>query len=303
MKCVIIGMGVQGLKRRKFLTKKEFVCFVDKFNKKADYKSIFSVPLNIYDSVLMCVPDNEKFKILKFCLKHKKHTLIEKPLILENKNNYSKLDRLIKKNKTICYVAYNHRFEPGIVKIRNILNDEKNSLGKIYRCKIFYGNGTAKLVKKSRWRDKGRGVITDIGSHLIDISMFWFGNKISNIRKFQINRLENNSPDHCFFQIKINKIIIDLEATHCMWKNSFHCDIITSKGSIHLNSLTKWSKSNLIIRKRKFPSGYPYEKKIIFAQGDPTWKKEIIFFKNLIKKKNLLYTKKDFLINEVFKKI
>ena len=68
------------------------------------------------------------------------------------------------------------------------------------------------------------------------------------------------------FQIKIDTIIIDLEATLCMWKNSFQCDLIGSKGSIHLNSLTKWSKSDLIIRKRMFPSGYPKEKKITFKK-------------------------------------
>ena len=303
MKCIIVGRGVQGIKRRKFLKKKEFICFVDKFNNKSEYKTIYNVPLRMYDAVLLCVPDDEKFEIIKYCLENNKHVLVEKPLIFKNKKNYFELDRLIKKNKTLCYIGYNHRFEPGILKIKEILDKEKNKIGKIYRCKIFYGNGTARLVKKSNWRDKGKGVVTDIGSHLIDMSMFWFGDRIGKVRKFQINKLENRSPDHCMFQIKINRIIVDLEATLCMWKNSFQCDLIGSKGSIHLNSLTKWSKSHLIIRKRKFPSGYPKEKKITFKKGDPTWRKEIEFFKKLIKTKKLIFTKKDLLINKVFKKI
>ena len=37
---------------------------------------------------------------------------------------------------------------------------------------MFYGNGTSLLVKKSKWRDKDKGVLTDIGSHLIDICFF-----------------------------------------------------------------------------------------------------------------------------------
>ena len=41
---------------------------------------------------------------------------------------------------------------------------------------MFYGNGTA-FSKESKWRDKDKGVLTDIGSHLIDICFFWFGQK------------------------------------------------------------------------------------------------------------------------------
>ena len=62
-------MGVQGLKRQKYLGK-DFVCFVDKFNKKAKYKSIFHVPKNLYNAVLVCVPDKEKYKVIN-CVKQK----------------------------------------------------------------------------------------------------------------------------------------------------------------------------------------------------------------------------------------
>ena len=43
MRFIIVGMGVQGLKRQKYLGN-NFVCFVDKFKKKAQYTSIFHVP-------------------------------------------------------------------------------------------------------------------------------------------------------------------------------------------------------------------------------------------------------------------
>ena len=56
---------------------------------------------------------------------------------------------------------------------------ESKKLGKIYNCKIFYGNGTSLLVKKSKWRDKGKGVLNDIGSHLLDLCLYWFSDKIN----------------------------------------------------------------------------------------------------------------------------
>ena len=47
------------------------------------------------------------------------------------------------KKKLIGYVAYNHRFEP--LKKQKILSE--NKIGKIYSCRLFYGNGTSTLVK------------------------------------------------------------------------------------------------------------------------------------------------------------
>ena len=66
-----------------------------------------------------------------------------------------------------------------------------------------------------------------------------------------------------------------MEMSYTSWKNSFYLDIVGSKGSLHINSLCKWSKSKLIIRKRKLPSGKPKEKIINYKKGDPTWKLEI----------------------------
>ena len=37
---------------------------------------------------------------------------------------------------------------------------------------MFCGNGTARLVRNSLWRDKGNGVLGDLGSHLIDTTKF-----------------------------------------------------------------------------------------------------------------------------------
>ena len=66
MRVIIVGMGIQGRKRKKFLGK-EFKYSVDKY-KTADFHSIYEVPLKKYDAVLVCVPDNEKFNIINYCM-------------------------------------------------------------------------------------------------------------------------------------------------------------------------------------------------------------------------------------------
>ena len=69
MKAIIVGLGVQGNKRKKFLGK-DFVYSVDKF-KKANFKSIYQVPLNKFDTVFVCVPDDQKLKIVNYCINNR----------------------------------------------------------------------------------------------------------------------------------------------------------------------------------------------------------------------------------------
>ena len=171
MKFIIVGFGVQGKKRAK-VAGKNCVAIVDPFEKKADYKSVFDVPLELFDAAMICTPDSQKNEIIIHLLKKNKHVLVEKPLLDDKKINLQHIKKLCERKKLTCYTAYNHRFEPHFINIKKIL--ESKILGKIYYCHLFYGNGTARLVRKNKWRDKGLGVIQDLGPHLMDTILFWF---------------------------------------------------------------------------------------------------------------------------------
>ena len=69
-------------------------------------------------------------------------------------------------------------------------------LGAIYRCRMFYGNGTARHVRHSAWRDQGAGVLPDLGSHLLDTAKFWFGDLGKDIQVVSADCFENRAPDH-----------------------------------------------------------------------------------------------------------
>lgn len=299
MKVVIVGMGVQGQKRKKILGQ-EFKYSVDKF-KRADYRFIDQVPLKEYDAVIVCVPDNEKLKIIKFCIGNKKHILIEKPFLIPNLKTAQYMEKKIKEKKIICYTAYNHRFEPHFKKMKELIDSKV--LGKIYSCRMFYGNGTANLVKRSNWRDKNFGIITDLGSHLIDTCLFWFGKKVKDFKLVSSRRFENQSPDHAILISENSFPKIELEMTYFMWRNNFTCDILAEKGSAHINSLCKWGPSVFTYRKRAFPSGKPKEKKKILIKKDPTWLNEFNYYKSLIYKKKLIDLSKDIWIQKKIHKL
>ena len=204
-------------------------------------------------------------------------------LFVKNKKELVELQNIANSNNVVLYTAYNHRFEPHFINMKNLLINK--DLGKIFRLRMFYGNGTSGLVKQSEWRDQGSGVVLDIGSHLLDTLIFWFGEKKIKIRDINKFKFENLSPDHAILTGKIDNIYIELEVSLLSWKNDFICDIIGSKGSAHISSLCKWGPSKFITRKRVLPAGKPDENIITLTQSDPTWEQEYIYFKQLVKNK------------------
>lgn len=284
MKTIIVGMGIQGNKRKRFL-KKNLRYTVDRLVE-ADFKTIYDVPLKDFDSAFVCVPDNQKLKIMEYCIKNKKDILVEKPILFKNKTQAKKLNMLAKKNKVVVYTAFNHRFEPHFIRMGKLIKSKK--LGKIYSCRMFYGNGTASLVKNSGWKDTKYGILTDLGSHLLDTCLFWFGKKIKNFKTVSARKFENKSVDHTILISDDSQPKIELEMTYLMWKNNFTCDVLGEKGSAHIQSLCKWGPTSFIYRKRVYPSGKPKEIKKVLVKSDPTWLSEINYFKKL--KKNKKFT-------------
>lgn len=286
MRTLIVGMGVQGKKRKKFCYD-DFVGFVDPFNAEADYKYLKEVPVDKYDAVLACVPDKTKDELIDYCIINNKHMLIEKPIVLSG-DKFDFISRIIREKQIILYPAYNHRFEPHFQKMKELLASKQ--LGQIYSCRMFYGNGTARLVKESSWRDKGSGVLTDLGSHLLDTCCYWFGTDfpINNWKIISVNNFENNAPDHCVITNNSKNFRIELEMTMLMWKNYFSCDILAENGTAHIESLCKWGPTTFTHRKRILPSGRPNEESKILISEDPTWEVEYNHFKDLVKFKKVI---------------
>ena len=278
MRVVVAGLGVQGYKRRKFAGP-DFVASVDPVNNEADFKSLKDVPLDCYDAVLACIPDEPKFELLSYCIANGKHVLVEKPLWMHDESEIIRLETEAKRNNLVVYTAYNHRFEPHFVHMRDLI--QSGELGRVYSCHMFYGNGTARLVKESGWRDQGAGVLPDLGSHLLDTCRFWFGDIDPQFAVTAANTFENASPDHVVIASEGIIPRIELEMTLLMWRNHFTCDILAEKGTAHITSLCKWGPSSFIRRARILPSGRPPEVVETLTQDDPTWEIEYKSFRSL----------------------
>lgn len=278
MRVIVVGLGVQGYKRRKHAGA-DFLTAVDPVNPEAQYRRVEEVPLSQYDAALVCIPDEPKIEVLTYLLSNGKHVLVEKPLWAAADAEIEKIEAVARAGMAVCYTAYNHRFEPHYVRMRELI--ASGQLGRIYRCRMFYGNGTARLVRESAWRDQGAGVLPDLGSHLLDTAKFWFGGVGEDFHIVSADCFENRAPDHVVFASRTTAPKLEFEMTLLSWRNHFTCDIFAENGTAHIRSLCKWGPTTFTVRTRVLPSGRPPEESVTLVQEDPTWALEYAHFKRL----------------------
>ena len=277
MRVVVVGGGNQGGKRAK-VAGLDLVAVVDPFQAAAKFRAIEEVSLDSYDAALVCTPDSAKPGIIRHLLANGKHVLVEKPLMGEPGCSLEDLARLAERANCVCYTAYNHRFEPHILRLKQALDD--GWLGQVYQAKFFYGNGTARDVRNSSWRDSGYGVLPDLGSHLLDWTLMLFGRPQVPPSVWAAHRFENRSFDHYHFSFQGNPAL-DYEMTMLSWRNTFRLDLFAENGSAHIDGLCKWGPSVYTERRRRLPSGRPSELVETKPQGDPTWGAEYQHFLGL----------------------
>ncbi len=277
MRVVIVGLGVQGKKRQR-IAGADVVATVDPVVNVADFTKIEEVPLKTYDAACVCTPDDTKIQLVEYLLNCGKHVLVEKPLLAVHDDVLVRLDEAHRRMGSACYTAYNHRFEPHLVRLKEFIDAQ--DIGDVYLVRGFYGNGTARDVKGSPWRDRGLGVVADLGSHLLDLALFCFGRPPGLPEVWSANRFENAAFDHVTFGFS-GRPVMELEATLLSWRNSFRWDVYGETGSAHVDCLCKWGPSTLTVRKRVYPSGRPQEDTQSLSQADPTWEAEYQYFKQL----------------------
>jgi scyllo-inositol 2-dehydrogenase (NADP+) len=277
MRIVVVGLGIQGRKRER-IAGGEVVATVDPVVAGASFRALAEVPVESYDAVLLCIPDEPKAALIDYALSHGKHVLVEKPLFADAAT-LERFETLAAQHGAVCYTAYNHRFEPHIVRLKQAIDEGR--LGEIYLARFYYGNGTARDVRNSEWRDRGGGVVPDLASHLFDTALYLFDCRDSVFDLWSAHRFENRAFDHAAFGTKDGRPACEMTISLLSWRNHFTADIYGEKGSAHIASLCKWGPTTFTLRGRVLPSGRPDEESVTLVQADPTWAAEYDHFKRL----------------------
>ena len=303
MRAALVGLGVQGGKRKK-VAQAHVVATVDPVNPSADFSKISDLSDVNLDYAILCIPDDEKIPVLNYFLDRGCDVLVEKPL-MGHPSEIREICQKFQSNNLILYTAYNHRFEPHFIKIKEILG--RNEIGKIYSLTMHYGNGTSRLVKDSSWRDSGLGIVSDIGSHLLDLLAFWFGEPFleTYLSKVELRAkaIETKKYDNFTFIGESNEIRTILSGSFLNWKNRFFLEIVGAAGIIEMSGLCKWGPSTLTVHRRVYPAGIPHTESITLEKTDPTWDAEYKYFMQLRAKRIIQPHSTDLILNNFFQKL
>jgi scyllo-inositol 2-dehydrogenase (NADP+) len=273
MKYLVVGYGNIGAKRKAVLGER-CVATVDPFNAEADYRSVAECDPARYGAAVLAVPNDVKVELLHYFLDRGKHVLVEKPLIIDPATA-SDLARRARHRGAVWQTSYNFRFEPNVLALKRHL--ERDVLGRLYRVRMFYGNGTAgNLV--GTWRDSQYGVLEDMATHLIDLTGFVFRRFGCEFQVWARRGHEMKGIDHCILATPDGELVI--ECSFLSWKNRWRIEVIGERGMIEMDGLTKWGTSDLVLWTRKLPSGVPEEHRERVAGPDPTWAADIASFED-----------------------
>lgn len=135
------------------------------------------------DLVVVASPNSLHVEHTIYALKQNKHVICEKPLALTISECQKIVDESSKFEKTFSAVNHQLRFNPYIQKIKEIV--QSNELGKPYNARLLHqGMAFADPAFPWSWSfdtKSGGGVRWAMGSHLIDLLLFIFGNEIVSV--------------------------------------------------------------------------------------------------------------------------
>jgi len=207
------------------------------------------------------------------CVKRDVNLFIEKPI----SHSLEKLDELeneIKKRKLFTYVAYNLRFHPVIINLKNIVNKGEKPIYFRVKCSSYLPSWRPKqdyAKSYSAKREAGGGVILDL-SHEFDYINWLFG-EIKNIDGYcdKISPLDIDSEDILDAQITCDKNI----------RGHLHLDYFSHRNErkIKIYYNDRYIEGDLIKNSIKTLDKNGKEKTTYLkCEQDETYKKQIQYF-------------------------
>jgi len=151
------------------------------------------------DLIVIASTNTTHYPLAKQALLNGKHVVVDKPFTISSKEADA-LIKIAKKNKKLLSVYHNRRWDSGFKTVQKIILEE--TLGNIVEVEIHFDRFRPNL-KEDAWREQnipGSGILYDLGSHLIDQSLIFFGNPLSLIADIRLQRPGVKVDD--YFQVE-----------------------------------------------------------------------------------------------------
>ena len=139
-----------------------------------DYKDLLES--GCVDAVIICTPSSMHYAVCKLACEKGIHVFCEKPFTT-NPGQAAELSALFEQKRLVNQVGYVYRFDPVFHQVKQLL--EQDAVGKVIHVNAQFLSATlSKPQPEKGWRSKrenGGGCTYEMGSHVIDLLEFFFG--------------------------------------------------------------------------------------------------------------------------------
>lgn len=200
-----------------------------------DYKDLLDS--GTVDAVIVCTPSSLHHAVCKMACEKGIHVFCEKPFTTDPKQAKELADMFETKG-LVNQVGYVYRFDSVFKEVKRIL--EEQIIGKVCHVNtLFLSSTISKVQKEKGWRSKrenGGGATYEMGSHVIDLMEYFFGQPKKIIGTLTNQVYSEAVEDICEAQVIYND---DISANiHVNWcdytyrKPMLKIDIHGTKGKI-----------------------------------------------------------------------
>jgi UDP-N-acetylglucosamine 3-dehydrogenase len=155
-----------------------------------DYNSLLDENL---DALSIAVPTTLHKKIALDAMKKEINVLIEKP-VADTIENADEVIKAARENKVKLMVGHVERFNPAIVKLRELI--DSGLLGNVVSI-------SAKRVGPYSPRIRDVGIVIDLGTHDIDIMSYLYGEKVKEVYA-SAGSVVHSYEDHAIITLNFN---------------------------------------------------------------------------------------------------
>jgi predicted dehydrogenase len=235
------------------------------------------------DIVFVCTPNSFAPDIAVKSMRMGKHVFCEKPPG-RNVEDVRRIREAEREGVKLMF-GFNHRFHPGIIKAKVIIDSGR--LGRPIALRGIYGKSGGINFPRS-WRNNkeisGGGILLDQGIHMLDLFRYFCGD-FEHIKCFVNNSYWN-------FNVEDNAMVIlgndrgqtaMLHSSATQWKHTFRITIILEDGYIVVEGLLSktgsYGREKIIVAKKQFEDeadalGNPSEE-VTYFDRDQSWDLEV----------------------------
>lgn len=163
------------------------------------------------DLVVIATPNTFHYTLAQEALQAGKHVVVDKPFTINSSEADTLIDLAKQENKLLS-VFHNRRYDSGFKTVQKIISE--NTLGRIAEIEIHFDRFRPKL-KENAWREEnipGSGVLYDLGSHLIDQSLVFFGRPKSITADIRAQRQGAKVDDYFQVELRYDNLKVILKA-------------------------------------------------------------------------------------------